>query len=125
MAAAWNVRHAREAGGGGVPLDLCYMRSFRGAAVVSLAELERRPIPDDLRRRVAAVRSELTADMIRAQSDWRGWRFRDARRLARLQAMGTASVKPPPGGFFECDGHAVAPEPHVSAPLTPNPKPGT
>jgi hypothetical protein len=125
VAAGWNVRHAREAGGGGVPLDLCYMRNFRGAAVVSLAELERRPIPDDLRRRVAAVRSELVSDMIHAQSDWRGWRFRDARRLAHLQAMGVASVKPPPGGFFECDGRAVAPEPRTSAPLTPTPKPGT
>ena len=43
VAAAWNVRHAREAGGSGQPLDLAYMRSLGSSAMVPLARLERPP----------------------------------------------------------------------------------
>ena len=82
IAAGWNVRHARELGGQGAALDLCYLRSLQGAAILPLVELERRPLPADLRDRAAYVRRSLAAERAQAQADWRGWRWRDARRLA-------------------------------------------
>jgi len=87
VAAAWNVRHAREVGGHGVNLDLCYMRDLKGAAVVSLAELERGPLTPDFRDRIAVVRRDLVADLAESQDRWRTWRWRDARRLAQAQAL--------------------------------------
>jgi len=110
VAAAWNVRHAREAGGRGVPLDLTYMRSLKGAAVVSLAELERQPLPPDFRGRVGMVRYELLRDMMQG-SEWRALRFRDVRRHQRVdRLLGSAAYAPPPA---------------PPAPLTPTPNPGT
>jgi len=131
VTAAWNVRHAREVGGRGVALDLCHMRELGGAAVVSLAELERRPLPDTLRDRVIAVRREVAEDLLDGNAAWRGWRFRDARRLARLEALGVPAARlpydRPPVEPYECDGSPrPSPKPPTpAAPLTPSPKPGT
>lgn len=127
ISAAWNIRHAKEVGGKGVALDLCYMRSLGGGAVVSLAEFEQKPIPDDLRRRVVIVREDITTDLATNREAWRTWNWRDARRLARLAAMGlpTAQVK---REAHLCDGSpwpVTEPETPVAAPLTPSPKPGT
>lgn len=130
LAAAWNVRHAREVGGKGVNLDLCYMRSLKGAAVVSLAEMERRPMPPTLRERVMWTRQTMTADMAEAQSDWRFWCLRDARRLDRVATL-TGSQ-----GHFHaldrrgCDAVPRKPPgplvvPRATQPLTPTPNPGT
>jgi hypothetical protein len=117
LAAAWNVRHAREVGGRGAELDLCYLRDLDGAAVVSLAELERRPLPPELRDRVAFVRRSEVADMAKRQADGLGWRWRDARRLARVRALtGEASIRPSSLGR-ECDG--------TLKPLTPTAQPRT
>ncbi|MET0272772.1 MAG: DUF4173 domain-containing protein [Phenylobacterium sp.] len=117
VAAAWNIRHAREVGGRGAELDLCYLRDLDGAAVVSLAELERRPLTPELRDRVAFVRRTEVADMTRRQADGLGWRWRDARRLARVRALtGEAPARPPSLGR-ECDG--------TLKPLTPTPQPRT
>jgi hypothetical protein len=139
VTAAWNVRHAREAGGRGVALDLCHMRELGGAAVVPLAELERRTLPDELRQRVLVVRRELADDMLERNGDWRGWRFRDARRLARLEALGVPAARlgydhgyPGADDPYECDGSSPPPPKPPTpppaapvAPLTPSPKPGT
>jgi hypothetical protein len=137
ITAAWNVSHAREVGGKGVALDLCYMRSLRGGGVVSLAELERRLPDGDFRRRVAVVRSRLGQGLaghvdreddriVTRSPDWRGLRFRDDRRLARLAALG---LKPEPlvdaGAAFGCDGSPVPLPPPPTAPLTPAANPRT
>lgn len=134
IAAAWNVRHAREVSGRGVPLDLCYMRQLGGGAVVALAQLERQDLPQDLRGRVTVVRRELVAEMLDANETWRSWRFRDARRLARLETLGVPAARldyepiPDIPWPYRCDG-SVAEPPAAStataAPLTPSPKPGT
>ena len=130
LAAAWNVRHAREAGGQGVALDLCYMRTLHGAAVVSLAALERSPVPEDLRNRAQVVRGELVDEMLRKQAVWRGWRYRDARRLERLATLGfppTATVHEI-GRNRRCDGSLVPPPkppPPQTPPLTPAANPRT
>lgn len=101
VSAAWNVRHAREVGGKGVALDLCYMGSLGGAAGVSLAELERRPLPAELRERVVWKRAQLHFLLAHRQSSWRSWTWRDARRLNRLNEM----VGPPPA-IFPANGQA-------------------
>src|SRR5688572_5600227 len=77
------------------------------AAVRSLAELERKPIPDDLRRRVAVVRNDLAGDLWSNRLSWRSWNWRDARRLQRLEAMGVhidATDADPP---HNCDGSLI------------------
>jgi hypothetical protein len=87
VAADWNVRHAREVDGAGAALDLGYLRFLGAPALVSLVELEQTTSDPDLRDRAAAVRAELHAQVRRQQSDWRGWTWRDARRLKRIEAM--------------------------------------
>ncbi|HYC98481.1 DUF4173 domain-containing protein [Brevundimonas sp.] len=87
VAAAWNVRHAREIDGTGAELDLDYLRFLGAPALVSLVELEQTARDPELRDRAAAVRAELHADVRRRQSDWRVWTWRDARRLERIEAL--------------------------------------
>jgi len=126
IAAHWNVRHAREVGGRGVNLDLCYMRELNGAAVVSLAELERGPLPSELRDRVSRVRRDLVADLMRQNSEWRSWRFRDARRFSRAgDLLGSASFAVPDPRPHDCSGRLLPPPAPVAPPLTPTPNPGT
>jgi hypothetical protein len=132
ISAAWNIRHAREVGGKGVALDLCYMRGLRGAAVVSLAELERRPIPEDLRRRSEVVRQDITIDLELNADAWRSWNWRDTRRLARLRAMGAKTVALREGrSAYQCDGSPIpvtappAPAVPQAPPLTPSANPRT
>ena len=97
LAAAWNVRQAREVGGLGVSLDLRHMQSLGGAALAPLAEFERRPLEPHVRATVAGTRRGLVACTAQQQSNWRTWRWRDARRLARVEALTgeTASLSTP------------------------------
>jgi hypothetical protein len=136
ITAGWNVRHAREVGGKGVALDLCYMRSLKGGAVVPLAHLETFALPPGLRERVVNVRGELASDMVRDHSGWRAWRWRDARRLERLAELGRPALRlggrsfndfngegEPPGVRSGCDGSLIPPP--TNPPLTPSPNPRT
>lgn len=123
VAAAWNVRHAREVGGRGVNLDVCYFGDLRGAGVVSLAELERGLPPGDFRDRVAWKRGMLAAEVAVQQGAWRSWRWRDARRLERVRALTGESFQRPASGGRNCDG-APPPSP-TTPPLTPTSNPGT
>ena len=120
FAAAWNVRHAREVGGRGVELDLGYLRSLGSPALVSLVELEQTTDDPDLRDRVAAVRREVLAAVRRRQGEWRGWIWRDQRRLDRIEALTRDHPLPPPrSGQRYWDGRlrpAPPPAPVVAAP---------
>jgi hypothetical protein len=121
VAASWNVTHAREAGGQGQPLDLCYIRGLDGAAVVSLAKLEERPLTPEFRDRVAWTRRLETADMADRQKDWRSWRWRDARRLSQVEALAGPELYGRPNREERtCQGL-----PRPSAQLTPPSNPGT
>jgi hypothetical protein len=126
IAAAWNIRHAREAGGKGAALDLCYLREIGQSSLVSLVTLERRPgLTPELADRIAWVRHQVLADTLRKQASG-GWTWRNARRLAAIQAMlaGTKLAAPPPRGRYGrgCDGallpppEAAAPNPYTAAP---------
>ncbi len=87
VAAEWNVHHAREVGGAGEPLDLCYLQRLGVAALVPLSELEARPLNAAFRSRVDGVRSEALQTLIRQQSQWRGWSWRGQRRLDRALVL--------------------------------------
>jgi hypothetical protein len=86
VAARWNVTHAREVGGGGTQLDLCYLHRLGASSLLPLIDLESRPLPPALRERIAALRN-LQMDRLQAkQADWHGWTWRGARRLVAAEA---------------------------------------
>lgn len=88
IAAAWNVRHAREVGGRGVEIDLDYLRVLGTPALVSLVELEQKAQSPALRARVAEVRLAVMRNVRRQQSGFlEGWTWREQRRLDRADAM--------------------------------------
>ncbi|MEZ0243352.1 MAG: DUF4153 domain-containing protein, partial [Sphingomonas sp.] len=86
IAAQWNVRHAREAGGTGQEIDLCYLHLQGPAALLPLIELEGRARTPEFRDRVRAVREDVLRITVEGQSDWHSWTWRNARRLEAAQA---------------------------------------
>ena len=150
VAAAWNVRHARELGGQGVALDVCYLNRLGRSAVVPLVEAERRSTSPDLTDRLAWVRERALIDLRTRQADWRGWTPQGALRLRQVEALerDRPLVRSAPAFERECDGRPVVPppspyepppyeqpaytppvvptppvpDPSVQAPLTPSPE---
>lgn len=121
VAAAWNVRHAREVGGRGPELDVCYLKALGPSALVSLVELEQRGAPADLTDRVVWVREWALIDLRGRQDDWHGWTVRDALRLARIADLERERrlARSAPSGPRDCDGRPVeapAPPPVVQRP---------
>lgn len=114
IAAHWNVRPAREVGGAGQHLDLCYLREQGPSALTALAELETRVTTPVLLDRIRAVRSDILNRVEYSQSDWHSWTWRNARRLAAVEtALGPKPAAPAdmPHGR-DCDGSPLpAPEP--------------
>jgi len=109
LAAGWNVRHARDAGGTGAAIDLCYLRRLGPSALPALVELEARPLSAPLRDRVASVRSDTRRSLEQAQADWHGWTWRNQRRLAEVRRL--TAPRPLPGpvaGPRACDGSIPA-----------------
>ena len=120
MAAAWNVRHAREVGGTGAALDLCYLNQLGASALLSLIELEGRPLPNELRRRAVWVRSRIAADLAGDQADWHGWTLRNARRLAAAnEAIAARRLPVDRMEDRQCDGSPVPPPPPPPPPSAP------
>ncbi|HVQ07050.1 MAG TPA: DUF4173 domain-containing protein [Allosphingosinicella sp.] len=120
-AAAWNVRHAREVGGRGAPLDLCYLHRLGPSALLPLIELESRPLPTELRERVAWLRGRAMANLAERQADWHGWTWRGAGRLAAATVLVEERQLPSIGGNRLCDGRPIppsSPPPPGSEPLT-------
>lgn len=128
VVAAWNVRHAREVGGRGVELDLGYLHSLGAPALVSLVELETTTDNAALRDRVAAVRQQIRSNLRYSQSQWRGWTWRDQRRLDRVDRLKRGrGLTAPISGERDWDGRLIPPTPPV-APATmimPTPTPLT
>lgn len=86
-AARWNVRHAREVGGAGVRLDLCYLSNLGPSALLPLVELESRPIGPRFRERVSWTRNLVMDRLATTQGDWHGWTFRNARRSTEAKRL--------------------------------------
>ena len=107
-AAAWNVRHARETGGRGVELDLCYLAQTGPSSLLALVALERRPLPPAFRDRVRHVRGLVMADLARRQAGWRSWTWRGRYRLETARRL--LGPNPPiaapasPGTERDCGG---------------------
>jgi len=120
VAAQWNVRHAREAGGTAQPIDLCYLRHQKQAALLPLIELEAR-VDGEFQDRVRAIREEVMAATIAGQADWHGWTFRNARRLAAAQAMlGPNPARSANAEFGRrCDASRYAKDPLAPPPTVP------
>lgn len=118
VAAQWNVRHAREIDGDGATLDLCYLNSLGGSALLPLIELEQRRLPAAFALRVGRVRQSIHTRLVLQVDDggwdWlSGWRLRLAEERLGADAR-LASPLPP----IRCDGRILPPAPTV-APAQP------
>lgn len=71
-AARYNIARARELGGTGAPLDLCYLQAAGPSAMVALAGLERRPAPEPIRLWARLLREDAQARIAEdlAQGEW-------------------------------------------------------
>jgi hypothetical protein len=110
VAARWNVRHAREVGGGGVPLDLCHLNGLGPSALIALIELESRPIGPRFRERVSWSRNLIMDRLATRQADWRGWTFRNARRMSEANRRIAERRLPRfSADVRDCDGRRIVP----------------
>lgn len=103
VAASWNVRHAREVDGNGAGLDLCYLDELGASALLPLIELEQRPLPDDLRRKVGATRAYRMVRMQHSQQSG-GWSLLLDYRLRRAAALLGPQPRTPPMSERPCYG---------------------
>lgn len=126
-AAAWNVRHARDTGGRGAELDLCYLAQNGDSSLLSLIDLERRPLSPVLRDQLRQVRGQLLADLSRRQANWRSWTWRGSYRLAeahRLLGPNPPAEAPTPSGMArDCGGALYTLPADPNATPTPEPTP--
>ena len=105
-AATWNVRHAREVGGQGVHLDLCYLNQLEGSSLTALASLERKQqIDPAFRQRVILVRQEVQHRIAARHTQKGGWDWRDANRMRALKGQNLKRLTIPNGYYVACDGH--------------------
>jgi hypothetical protein len=119
VSAEWNVRNAREVGGHGVQLDVCFLQQQGQSALVPLAELLGRPLPEPLRARAASVLAQDLKAEGQEEFEWRSWTWRRARRMERVKAL-TRGVDWTSGQITPCEGARPAPPP-PTAPLTSAP----
>ena len=87
VAARWNVRHAREVGGSGAGLDLCYLNDLRGSALGALIELDQRRLPGELGIQAGQLR-------LIAQRRLESWRSEGAWSLLLDQRLAEARATP-------------------------------
>ncbi|RZJ00904.1 MAG: DUF4173 domain-containing protein [Brevundimonas sp.] len=136
ISAWWNVRHAAEVGGPAVELDLRYLHDIGAPALVSLVELEQRVPDSEFRARVTWVREDIQETVQHQQSERRGWIWRDARRLARVERLTAGRPLPRASGNRDWDGapfpppapapaHSVMSPTITASPTTPAPAPLT
>jgi hypothetical protein len=105
-AATWNVGHAKEVGGKGVHLDLCYLNELEGSSLTALARLEQQPELDAaFRQRVILVRQQVQSRITRRQLKKGGWDWRDAQRMEALKRQNLKKLSIPKGYYVACDGH--------------------
>jgi Domain of unknown function (DUF4173) len=124
VAARWNVAHAREVGGRGYYIDLCYLGRMDAAAILPLMSLEARPLPEEFRKRVKHVRQFAQADAT-SWYEHRGWTWRTERILRAAKAKeATLPVLDLGPHDRDCSGdiYQTAVEPTTPAPpeLTPS-----
>lgn len=105
-AATWNVRHAREVGGEGVQLDLCYLNQLDGSSLKALASLQQNAELDPaFRQRVILVRQQVQERIAARHTQKGGWDWRDAQRVDALKEQSLKRLRIPKGYYVACDGH--------------------
>jgi hypothetical protein len=131
VAAEWNVRHAREVGGSGQPLDLAYLIHLGPSGLTALAWLESQPLNEPFRDRIAYLRDQAAQNTIRQQRQDYGWTWRNARRLDSMQAILGPNARAPrkapcgrdwEGSIRDCppdDSSAAKSSPGAQPPLIP------
>lgn len=115
VATRWNVQHAREVGGHGAALDLCYLGQQGESALLPLLELEqRRDLSPEFRKRVQAVRERIGYDYSMKGGLLHARRQEQAEALAaKLPALDLGD------GYRDCDGSLIP----DNAPPVPAPQP--
>ena len=129
-AATYNVAHARQAGGDGAPLDLCYLSWSGSGSVLPLIALEAAPLSPPLHRQIVRLRADAVRALRENQADWHSWTWRGARRLAEADVrLGLHPATPAPLGseqWSTCEGKVESPTPQPApAPSPPPPTPTT
>jgi hypothetical protein len=76
--ADFNVRHCREAGGAGAPLDVAYLEALGETSLPALGWVEPR-VMGKQRGEVERAREALRRGLAEELSDWRGWSWRRGR----------------------------------------------
>ena len=105
VAAGWNVAHAREAGGRGASLDLCYLHQMGASALLPLIKLEARRLPQPFRHRVTWLRNDIMDRLEARQAVWQSWTWRGARRLiAAREALAAHRLPRFKAAPRRCDG---------------------
>jgi hypothetical protein len=83
VAVRYNIAHARELGGDGPPLDICYLQRAGPSALLALADLERRRAPAPIHLWAQILLQD--AQSAQAQLQIGGsWSLQGARRLSAL-----------------------------------------
>jgi len=119
VAAAWNVRHARDVGGTGANLDVCYLQGLGSSALLPIIALEQRGVGPALRGRLDDVRRIALANLEIEQGRWSSWTWRGQRRLDAAHAALRHTPAMDAAPIVDCDGRPYALPPH----LTPQTKP--
>jgi len=97
VAADWNIRHARETGGGGQPLDLDYLHELGPSALIPLATLEKQSLNSEFLYRVGLKRQCIAKNAQRRQHERYSWTWRNARRLDAVKGiLGVTAPDAPP-----------------------------
>jgi Domain of unknown function (DUF4173) len=121
MVAQWNVVHAREVGGKGAHLDLCYLGEMGAGALAPLMSLEAKPLPLEFRQRVKSVRTRAQDDAAFSMQRG-GWTWQFAHRLAIAKAL-EASLPALDLGpqYRDCNGNIIDTASYPATPeLTPS-----
>jgi hypothetical protein len=121
IAAWWNVRHAREVGGSGAALDLCYLSRLDSSSLLPLIALEQRTdLKPAFRERVQSVRASILRNLRHQMES--GWTMRGERRLKQaeqlVQTLQPIKVEP---SMRNCDGSVVPPPPLIEIPSPAKP----
>jgi len=124
VAAGWNVRHAREAGGTGQPLDVCYLERLGPSAAVSIARLERRIDDPALAQSLTWARLRARDRLLDAQGARNTWTWRAQRRLDQL-AVVSQGLPEGPVTVGRCTGGRLVPPAPAPTPLTNAPESGS
>jgi hypothetical protein len=117
ITAQWNVRHAREVGGRGVALDLCYLSDLGDSALIPLLELAQRPdLQPAFNDRVQFLWRRLHGRLEEEQEN--GWTLIGQKRLDHVAQLLKTNTPPEPSpGWKDCAPTRRAP----AAPVMPAP----